>query len=91
MKIKVNDILVLENNQKALVLADTLYNGYKYYYLAEVTNDEKEVTENVKIVKEMIKDDNKYISEIENESEFKIVCELLEKSLVKNNPEETVI
>lgn len=52
MNIEVNDVITLHNNEKYLVLADALYNDQKYYLLIQVTEDEENIKDHFKIVKE---------------------------------------
>ena len=52
MNININDVVTLNDDRKFLVLSDTTYNDFKYFYLIEVTPDGEELVDRVKIVKE---------------------------------------
>ena len=56
MKNLINSILVLENNEKYVVLNQAIYKDKNYYLVAKITPDEQDVTEEVKIIEELEQD-----------------------------------
>jgi|CZCB01.1.fsa_nt_gi hypothetical protein len=87
MNINVNDVLTLHNNEKYLVLADAIYNDFKYYYLVEVTEDGEEVKDRIKVVKAKIDDDQTILTEVKDTNELEVVSNLLFERLEQNNLE----
>lgn len=87
MNININDVITLHNDEKYLVLADTLYHDYKYYYLIEVTEDGEEVGDRFKIVKERKDNDQIILMDVKDHEELDTVRKLLSEGLKQNNLE----
>ena len=56
MENRINSILELENNEKYVVLNQAIYQDRNYYLIAKVTDDEKDVTGDIKICEEKLVD-----------------------------------
>ena len=51
MKIEINKIITLGNQEKYLVIDKVVHNDIEYYYVAEVNEDETNIKDNYKILK----------------------------------------
>ncbi|NLM63604.1 MAG: hypothetical protein GX190_04760 [Mollicutes bacterium] len=85
MKININDVITLTDNRKFLVLAETLFNETKYYYLIELTEDGEQIVDHVKIVKELKEDNGMKLVVVSDPNEINDVKDDLVASLDKNN------
>ena len=56
MENRINSILELENDEKYVVLNQAIYQDRNYYLVAKVTEDEKDITGEVKICEEVMED-----------------------------------
>lgn len=68
MKINKLDIVTLSDNKEYVVSDDIIFNGIKYYLLVEVDNNE-EIKENAKLLKE-INTNNKILLQEETDEEL---------------------
>lgn len=56
MENRINSILELENGEKYVVLNQAIYQDKNYYLVAEITDNEEDVTGNIKICEEARED-----------------------------------
>lgn len=56
MKNLINSILILENDEKYIVLNQAIYKEKNYYLVAKITPDEQDITDEIKIVEELEQD-----------------------------------
>ncbi len=56
MENRINSILELTNNEKYVVINQAIYKGTNYFLVARLTEDEKDLTGDIKIVEEKLKD-----------------------------------
>ena len=56
MENRINNILELTNNEKYVVINQAIYKGTNYFLVARLTDDEKDLTGDIKIVEEKLKD-----------------------------------
>jgi len=56
MKNLINSILVLENDEKYVVLNQAIYKEKNYYLVAKLTSDEQDVTGDLKVIEELEQD-----------------------------------
>lgn len=87
MNININDVITLHDNQKYLVLAETLYHDYKYYYLIEVTEDGEDVKDHVRIMKEKKDSDRLILLDVKDHDELEVVSKLLGEDFKQNDLE----
>ena len=64
MKIEINKIITLGNQEKYLVIDKVVHNDIEYYYVAEVNEDETNIKDNYKIVEASYKDNNIYLDAV---------------------------
>ena len=56
MENRINSILELTNNEKYVVINQAIYKGTNYFLVARLTDDEQDLTGDIKIVEEKLKD-----------------------------------
>lgn len=62
---KSGQIITLEDNEKYLLLLDTVQEGHKFFYANKLTADEKTTSE-YEIFEETIEDDSSYMDVVED-------------------------
>ena len=78
---RINSIFELANNEKYVVINQAIYKGTNYYLIGRLTDDEKALAGDIKIVEEKMKDG---ILGIELVKDVKLL-ELLTKYLAPKN------
>jgi len=52
---RINSILELANNEKYVVINQAVYKGTNYFLIARISDDERDLTGDIKIVEEKLK------------------------------------
>ena len=78
MKNLINSILVLENNEKYVVLNQAIYMEKNYYLVAKVTPDEEDVTDEIKIIEELVQDGKTGVKLVTDEDMIKLLTKYLQ-------------
>lgn len=81
MKIDVNKIITLGNNEKYLIISHVENNNKDYYYIAELDQNGKDIKENYKIMESTITDGKTYLDEVVGETNLKTIIPLFVKNL----------
>ena len=80
MKLEVNKIITLGNDEEYLVVDKVLKDDKEYYYIAQVNDEETDIKDNYKIVTVNDEDGKLLIEEITGEDKLKLILPLfLEK------------
>lgn len=79
MKLEINKIVTLGNNEEYLVVDMIVKDGEEYYYIAEVNEDGTDIQDNYKIVCANYKDGNIYLDEVLGEDKLKTILPLFMK------------
>ena len=79
MKLEINKIITLGNNEEYLVVDRVEKDDKEYYYIAEVNEDGTDIKDNYKIVCATYKDDNIYLDEVLGEDQLKTILPLFVK------------
>jgi len=79
MKLDINKIITLGNNEEYFVVDMVEKDGTDYYYIAEVNEEETDIKDNYKIVCSTIKDGEIYLDEVLGEDKLKIILPLFVK------------
>lgn len=77
MQLKKDYIITLENDKKFLIVNDTVYGGVKYFLLMGITEDEKNITKDILIVEEYLKDGETFIKPVRNSELVIILTKIL--------------
>lgn len=78
---KVNNIILLEDNQKYLLLDETIYEDKKYFYAVKVTDDTLQPTEKYKFLEQKQDIENVYVSEVKDEEIISALLVIFTNSL----------
>lgn len=81
MKIDVNKIITLGNDEKYLIISHVENNNKDYYYIAELDQNGKDIKENYKIMESTITDGKTYLDEVVGETNLKTIIPLFVKNL----------
>lgn len=79
MKLEINKVITLGNNEEYLVVDKVLKDDREYYYIAEVNEDGTDIKDNYKIVCATYKDDEVYLDEVLGEDKLKSILPLFVK------------
>ncbi len=79
MKLEINKIVTLGNNEEYLVVDKVEKDGKEYDYIAEVNDDGTDIKDNYKIVSATYDDDNIYLDEVLGEDQLKAILPLFVK------------
>ena len=79
MKLEVNKIVTLGNNEQYLIVDEITKDGKDYYYIAQVNEEETDIEDNYKIVCATYKDDEIYLDEVLGEDKLKSILPMFVK------------
>lgn len=79
MKLEINKIVTLGNNEEYLVVDMVEKDDKEYYYIAEVNEDGTDIKDNYKIVCATYKDGEVYLDEVLGEDKLKSILPLFVK------------
>ena len=79
MKLEVNKIITLGNDEEYLVVDKVLKDDKEQYYIAQVNDEETDIKDNYKIVCATYKDGNVYLDEVLGEDKLKSILPLFVK------------
>ena len=74
-----NEIIELAHGKKHIVLDTTKYEGKYYYYVVEIDDNEREVTENFKVITTVSENGNLFVKTIKDD-----LSDILVKIFKKN-------
>lgn len=83
MKLDINKIITLGNNEKYLIISHVTNNNRDYYYIAELEENGKDIKENYKIMEASLENDKIFLNEVVGETNLKTVLPLFVKNLAK--------
>ena len=79
MKLEINKIITLGNNEDYLIVDKVEKDNKEYYYIAEVNEDGTDIKDNYKIVCATYKDNEVYLDEVLGEDKLKSILPLFVK------------
>ena len=79
MKLEVNKIVTLGNNEQYLIVDEITKDGKDYYYIAQVNEEETDIEDNYKIVCATYKDGEIYLDEVLGEDKLKSILPMFVK------------
>lgn len=79
MKLDVNKVVTLGNNEEYLIVDKVLKDDKEYYYIAEVNDEGTDIKDNYKIVCANYKDGDIYLDEVLGEDKLKSILPLFVK------------
>jgi hypothetical protein len=79
MKLEINKIVTLGNNEEYLIVDKVEKDDKEYYYVAEVNEEETDIKDNYKIVCATYKDGEIYLDEVLGEDKLKSILPMFVK------------
>ena len=79
MKLEINKIVTLGNNEEYLIIDKVEKDAKEYYYVAEVNEEGTDIKDNYKIVCATYKDGDIYLDEVLGEDTLKSILPLFVK------------
>ena len=79
MKLEINKIVTLGNNEEYLIVDSVLKDNQEYYYIAEVNEDGTDIKDNYKIVLATYRDGDIFLDEVLGEDKLKTILPLFVK------------
>ena len=81
MSLRTNTIISLENNEKYVVLNETMYGGVKYFLVMGVDENKEIIPTNVAIVEEIIDGQDTYVDRVKDPELIIILTRILKSQL----------
>lgn len=79
MKLEVNKIVTLGNNEEYLIVDKVAKDDQEYYYIAEVNEDGTDIKDNYKIVSATYRGGDIFLDEVLGEDKLKTILPLFVK------------
>ena len=79
MKLEINKIVTLGNNEEYLIVDMVERDDKEYYYIAQVNEDGTDIKDNYKIVCADYRDGEIYLEEVLGEDKLKVILPLFVK------------
>ena len=81
MSLRTNTIISLENNEKYVVLNETMYGGTKYFLVMGVDENKDIIPTNVAIVEEIIDGQDTYVDRVKDPELIIILTGILKSQI----------
>jgi hypothetical protein len=81
MALRTNTIISLENNEKYVVLNETMYGGVKYFLVMGVDENKDVIPSNVAIVEEIIDGQDTYVDRVKDPELIIILTRILKSQI----------
>ncbi len=81
MSLRTNTIISLENNEKYVVLNETMYGGTKYFLVMGVDENKDIIPTNVAIVEEIIDGQDTYVDRVKDPELIIILTRILKSQI----------
>ena len=81
MSLRTNTIISLENNEKYVVLNETMYGGVKYFLVMGVDKNKDVIPTNVAIVEEIIDGNDTYVDRVRDPELIIILTRILKSQI----------
>ena len=79
MKLEINKIVTLGNDEQYLIVDMIVKDDKEYYYIAQINEDETDIKDNYKIVCADYRDGEIYLDEVLGEDKLKVILPLFVK------------
>lgn len=83
MKVEINKIITLGNQEKYLVISHIVNNNKDYYYIAQIDESGKDIKDNYKIMEQIEENDKIFLEEVVGETNLKTILPLFVSDLAK--------
>lgn len=81
MENRINKIMTLNDGKKYIVLNQAIYKGTNYFFVVRLTEDESDVTDEFRIIEEVLKDEKRYIRNVEDEKMIELLSKYLKPAV----------
>ena len=81
MGLRTNTIISLENNEKYVVLNETMYGGTKYFLVMGVDENKDVIPSNVAIIEEIIEGNETYVERVKDPELVIILTRILKSQI----------
>ena len=81
MSLRTNTIISLENNEKYVVLNETMYGGTKYFLVMGVDENKDVIPSNVAIIEEIIEGNETYVERVKDPELIIILTRILKSQI----------
>ena len=81
MGLKTNTIITLENNEKSVVLNETIYGGVKYFLVMGVDENKNIIPTNVAIIEEIVDGQEVYVDKVKDPELIIILTRILKSQI----------
>lgn len=81
MSLRTNTIISLENNERYVVLNETMYGGVKYFLVMGVDENKDIIPTNVAIVEEIIDGQDTYVDRVKDPELIIILTRILKSQI----------
>lgn len=81
MSLKTNTIISLENNERYVVLNETMYGGTKYFLVMGIDEKKDVIPTNVAIVEEIIDGNDTYVDRVRDPELIIILTRILKSQI----------
>lgn len=81
MGLKINTIITLENQEKYVVLNETMYGGIKYFLVMGVDENKDIVPTNIAILEEIIEGDEIFVDRVRDPELIVILTRILKSQI----------
>lgn len=81
MSLRTNTIISLENNEKYVVLNETMYGGVKYFLVMGVDENKDIIPTNVAIIEEIIDGQDTYVDRVKDPELIIILTRILKSQI----------
>ena len=81
MALRINTIISLENNEKYVVLNETMYGGVKYFLVMGIDENKNVIPSNVAIVEEIINGQDVYVDRVKDPELIIILTRILKSQI----------
>lgn len=77
MENRINKIMTLKDGKKYIVLNQAIYKETNYFFVVRITEDESDVTDEFRIIEEVLKDGKRYIRNVEDQKMIGLLSKYL--------------
>ena len=81
MENRINKIMTLKDGKKYVILNQAIYKGINYFFVVGITEDECDVTDEFRIIEEVLKDEKRYIRNVEDQKMIELLSKYLKPAV----------
>lgn len=81
MENRINKIMTLKDGKKYIVLNQAIYKEKNYFFVVRINESGDDVTEEFRIIEEVIKEDKRYIRDVKDEKMIQLLSRYLKPAI----------